>query len=271
MKRTMKNQPQPNHGAAASQRGGRRSTINALLLAGSVAGGFTTHLRGDVITHYDVNRDIPDYSSSGLADQREVSGVLGPIAALRLTLQIVSSGSGAYNGDFYVTLTHDSGFAVLLNRPGVNATDSFGYGDAGIAVTFDSHAAGDIHNYRLVLEGNPDQALPGSLTGTWQPDGRTADPDFVLETSPRTAGLKSFNGLDPNGTWTLFAADLSPGGTAQLAGWGLEITATPEPSGLLSMLLIISGLAGCQLGRFLRTHAGRLCRSGKASSHAGTR
>lgn len=42
----------------------------------------------------------------------------------------------------------------------------------------------------------------------------------------------SYNGLNPNGTWTLFIADLSGGGQSQLVSWELDITAVPEPVNL---------------------------------------
>ena len=38
-----------------------------------------------------------------------------------------------------------------------------------------------------------------------------------------------FNGLDPNGVWTLYVADVSSGGEGTLVGWGLQITTVPEP------------------------------------------
>jgi hypothetical protein len=86
-------------------------------------------------------------------------------------------------------------------------------------------------------------ANSGLATGTFQPDARTADPLLVTDTSPRSAYLSSFTGLDPNGTWTLFVADQSPGATSTLQSWTLTITAVPEPGtvllGGISMLLLL--------------------------------
>ncbi len=65
--------------------------------------------------------------------------------------------------------------------------------------------------------------------GTWQPDGREVDPGLVVDTDPRSAFLSTFTGLNANGTWTLFLADLESGGTSALDSWGLEITGVPEP------------------------------------------
>ena len=48
-----------------------------------------------------------------------------------------------------------------------------------------------------------------------------------VTTEPRLTSLASFNGLDPNGSWTLALQDVSFGGQSQVMGWGLQITAVP--------------------------------------------
>jgi subtilisin-like proprotein convertase family protein len=89
-------------------------------------------------------------------------------------------------------------------------------------VTLTSSAtAQDIHSYQNY---SPAYNSSGQVTGTWQADGRT-DP---LVNTPR-GSLSYFNGLDPNGTWTLFFADRSAGDQSTLVGWSLEITTVPEP------------------------------------------
>jgi hypothetical protein len=164
---------------------------------------------------------IPDGSSIGWSDTRLIddwgSGL--SIADVSVTLHIV----GGYNGDFYAYLTHDTGFAVLLNRVGRTESDAFGYADPGVNVTLWDGAATDIHLY-----GGNGGLL---LTGAWQPDGRNVNPGIVTDASTRGAMLSTFNGLSPNGEWTLFISDLSiGGGEALLQNWSLEIAAVPEPS-----------------------------------------
>jgi hypothetical protein len=63
------------------------------------------------------------------------------------------------------------------------------------------------------------------------------DPLDSLETTPRTNMLSVFNGMNPNGDWTLFLADQGAGETATLTGWTLTITAVPEPSVALCLAL----------------------------------
>jgi hypothetical protein len=192
---------------------------------------------------------IPDGSALGVADTHTFSSSIATISEVRVSLQIAgaSSPGDAFNGDFYVYLTHGSGFAVLLNRPGRTAVNSFGYADSGFDVTFDDSPAGaDIHNYQLV--SNPGG---GQLTGAWSSDGRAIDPTSVLDTTPRSSSLASFNGLDPNGTWTLFVADLSPIGTGRLVTWQLEITghSIPEPGSALAGVLSLGAGVCCRWSR----------------------
>jgi subtilisin-like proprotein convertase family protein len=63
------------------------------------------------------------------------------------------------------------------------------------------------------------------------PDGRNPASGSVNIETPRTATLASFNGLPGSGEWVFTFADLSPGGTATMQSWSLELsgTAVPEP------------------------------------------
>jgi hypothetical protein len=72
--------------------------------------------------------------------------------------------------------------------------------------------------------------LSAPLTGFWAADGRAVDPGAVLDTDPRTAGLDIFAGDAADGTWSLFAADLSSGAAHQIDGWTLRLDVIPEPS-----------------------------------------
>ena len=137
----------------------------------------------------------------------------------------------------------------LLNRVGVGSGHAFGYGDAGLNVTFTDAAAHNIHFY---------QAVDGySITdqAAWQPDGRTINP----VTSPPssfdflgTLGLNAFSGMSANGNWTLALADVSSGGgQPTVLSWGLDITPVPEPA-------TMAGVLGAGL---LLLPAGRSCRA----------
>ena len=197
-----------------------------------------------------LNALIPDGNINGYQNTMTISGLgsgQNVISDVNVTLNI----SGGYNGDLYVYLTHASGFSVLLNRTGRTAGDSFGYSDAGFNVTLNDSASTDVHLYG----GNSG----AQLTGTWQPDARNVDPATVTDGSIRGAYLGTFNGLDPNGTWTLFAADRASGDQSTLVSWGLEITAVPEPTtvglGIFGGLMVL-GKALIWFRRKLRVRTG---------------
>ena len=229
--------------------------MNKLLSTAALLLGFfastvpSSRLGAQTITEnysYTPNLPVPDNSIVGVSDSRTLPSSIGSITSLRVTLDI----TGGFNGDFYAYLVHNtgagSGFAILLNRPGRTALNSFGYADSGINVVFQDGAAnGDIHNYPSPV------SPPGSqLTGTWQPDGRNVNPNAALDSSARTAFLSSFNGLNASGTWTLLVADVSPVGSGTFLSWGLEITgiAVPEP-GSVALLLVGGGALALVVAR----------------------
>ena len=192
---------------------------------------------------------IPDFYPVGLADTRLVSGLVGQILDVNVGLQV----SGGWNGDLYASLVHSSGYAVLLNRVGGTGVNPPGYGDAGLSMMLDDQGGkGDIHWYGggfiptttswpAVPDGAPTPA------DNWQPDGRYVDPiEGDVGTAARTALLSSFNGLDPNGYWTLYIADVAPMETSTLTSWTLNIetAAVPEPASLVEGALAVLFMGG---------------------------
>ncbi len=171
---------------------------------------------------WNVGQTIPDNDSSGLVNVQTVSSDIQSIDVLTLSVET----QGGWNGDLYAYLQHSSGFSVVLNRPGRSVPQPAGNSGGGLNIILDDAASSDIHNA---------PSTPSPLTGTWQPDARFIDPGQSLDTSPRTSFLSNFNGLDPNGSWTFYVADLSSGGQATLTRWQITVTgnAVPEPGSLL--------------------------------------
>jgi subtilisin-like proprotein convertase family protein len=193
---------------------------------------------------------VPDGNLAGWSDTRNISGVLGndndnPNAIF--DINVFLNLSGGYNGDLYGYLVHSSGFAVLLNRPGRSNLSPFGYSDAGMNLAFDEGAANNVHTYQLV----PGYAVSLNDGSTWQPDGRNTNPTSVNGSETRDSLLDSFNGLSADGNWTLFLADLSVGETSTVVNWGMQVTATPEPS-TFGLLGLGAALAGVQWWRVQR-------------------
>jgi subtilisin-like proprotein convertase family protein len=152
---------------------------------------------------------VPDNNLSGWSDTRTVSTMPGgTFNALAVTLNL----SGGWNGDLYAYLVHDTGFSVLLDRvgTGVSGVSSFGYGDAGMNVTLAATGT-SIHQY------GGDSTFSAAPGGTWMTDNASGSLSTFLSTSP-------------NGTWSLFIADLSGGGVTTVQSWGLQmdIVAVPE-------------------------------------------
>ena len=177
-------------------------------------------------TNFTVEAMVPDSDASGLASVQTVSTPITSLTNLKVSLKV----SGTWSGDLYCFLTHGTGHTVLLNRVGRCSASDLGYNDAGLDVTFDDAATnGDIHVYRLQLSSSQGTPIPGSLTNAWAPDARVAYPTDVLDTDARSAFLGSFNGVDPNGEWVLFVADMEAGDIHMLESWGLEITGDTAP------------------------------------------
>ncbi len=192
---------------------------------------------------WSVNQSVPDNDFSGLQNTQSVSGYAEVIESISVRLHL-SGDPLAFGGDLFVSLQSDNGgYAVLLNRAGRTEADPFGYDNNGFDVRFELGGA-DIHRYRdFDFTYNPE----GALLGTWGADARHVDPDLVLDSDARTRDLDQFTGINPNGNWTLFAADLSQFGTSRLESWGLDIVVVPEPAALLlaGMLLGLAGLQAC--------------------------
>ena len=154
---------------------------------------------------------VPDNNFSGWSDTRTVSTMPtfpSVFTGLSVNLQL----SGGWNGDLYAYLVHSSGFSVLLDRvgTGVSGVSSFGYGDAGMNVNLASTGT-SIHQYG----GN--NTFSSTPTGSWMTDNTSGS-------------LASFLSTSPNGTWSLFIADLSGGSVSTVQSWGLQmdIVAVPE-------------------------------------------
>jgi hypothetical protein len=194
--------------------------LAALLLASATA-------QGGII--------IPDANPTGISSTLNISGLGSSITDVNVTINV----TGGFNGDLYAYLSYNGILVPLLQRVGTGLGSPiqsvFGFSTAGFSnVTLDSQATGgSIH----------DIASPGSLpTYSYTPDG---------------GSLAAFNGSDPNGTWTIFFADMASGGgsgPSTLQGWTLDITAVPEPVNVAMGVFGVC-LAGIGLGRRIYARA----------------
>ena len=148
---------------------------------------------------------VPDSNPAGWSDTRSLTGFDGTIQDISVTLNLANG----WNGDLYAYLVHGDGFSVLLDRVGHPAS-SVGYGNTGFNVTL-SLSGNPIESYQSF---SPQFNGNGQLLGDWAAH----------------SGLNTFLGENPNGSWSLFIADLSGGGVTTVQSWGLQmdIVAVPE-------------------------------------------
>ncbi len=169
----------------------------------------------DLTATWSGSQVIPDNNPTGVAFPFSFSSP-GPlyITSVKVDLNI----GGTWNGDLYAYLSHGSGFSVLLNRIGRAAGSPYGSDAGGMNIELSDSYTTDVH----LATGDP-------LTGNFAPDARAVNPYTALDADPRTAFLSSFDGLDPNGSWTLFLADAAPLDTSTVLGWKVDVTVVPEP------------------------------------------
>lgn len=152
-----------------------------------------------------LNMAIPDGNPSGIASSLAVSGLGSSLSDITVTLNL----SGGRNGDLYGYLSFNGTLITLLNRVGTGSggpiQQAFGFSTAGLnnISLNDAGTGGNIHDVASPVSGI-----------TYMADG---------------GSLATYNGMNPNGTWTLFFADMAGGNTSTLNGWSLDITAVPEP------------------------------------------
>jgi subtilisin-like proprotein convertase family protein len=176
----------------------KKSLLLGTLLASTLASHAVLYT-----TNWTVDATIPDNNYSGWADSQTVTevGTITP-GSLLVSLEI----SGGWNGDLYAYLVHDAGFAVLLDRVGYTGS-GFGHGMSGMDVWLtDGAGLGNIETTEFPAMGE------------------------IYSRDGYAGSLASFDGLNANGTWTLFVADLSGGSVSTVQSWGLQmdIVAVPE-------------------------------------------
>lgn len=166
------------------------------------------------------NPIIPDANMTGWVSGGRVFGIEGTID----TVEVLLDFEDGWNGDLYGYLWHQGHMIVLLNRPGSSEQEPWGSMAQGFDVTLSDSARVNIDD--AVVRGRD------PTIGLFKPDGRNSDPlDLAaLCDVPRATFTDTFGGLDPNGDWFVFFADLSGGAQTRVDSWGLRIyTCPPTP------------------------------------------
>jgi len=160
-----------------------------------------------------------------------VSGVSGTVSKVTVTL---TNASHTWPDDVGVLLVGPTGLKVRLMTDcgGPNATVVPAGGEmTNVTLTFDDAAANSLP------EGfNTPNII---TTGTWKPtlcsldgtnDGAPHAANFAGAAPAGPYGLSAFNGVNPNGTWSLFVDDDTAGDFGSIAGgWSIDITTAGPP------------------------------------------
>lgn len=192
------------------------ATMAALLLAGSEA-------RAGLSTATDEGDVIPN--GVGLASTITSSGFLGNLANLTISLDI----SGGNNGDLYGYLSYNGVLVTILNRPGVTGSNPFGNGGSGYNITISDLGAVNI---------NSASGITGAQTGSYNVNGTAGNNGSLAFGS-------AYNGMDPNGVWTLYLENgVSGGDSSSLVSWNIAINAVPEPTNVAMGIFGVCAIAG---------------------------
>jgi uncharacterized repeat protein (TIGR01451 family) len=149
-----------------------------------------------------------------------VSGRAGAIAGLTLELDNFAH---TFGKDFAALLAGPSG-TDLVAWAGVGGSGTF----SGLNFTLSDSAASVI----------PTSSVPAS--GSYRPTAVTtpvfpspaAGPFAYAATAGSTTFASAFNGLDPNGTWSLYAENALAGSSGSIGKWCINLTLTPPVLGI---------------------------------------
>ncbi len=175
---------------------------------------------------------IPDNNLSGVASQVNFNSAISQITSVTVTVNVAGAppnDPNAWDGDYVAYLEYDSVLVYLLQNPG---TPPYGSPGNGFNITF-SDAAGV---NPLNLTSDPNLNTTATISGTYNPAGN----------------LGAFNGLNPNGTWTMFIADTSAGDIGTLTSWSMSVAGLPDSAGTFLLLTIGVGLLGLYSAHSMR-------------------
>jgi len=147
---------------------------------------------------------IPDPPATGVVNIQTVSGVVGTIADLNVDVKV----DHTYTGDVEVRLEFNSVTAILISQLGT-PLGGFGCSTANFDVSLDDEAtAGSIDNQCNLT-------APAAVS----------PPSYVP-----TMLLSDFDGMNPNGDWTIHVTDFASPDTGSLIRWSLHIGTLAGPN-----------------------------------------
>ncbi|MCX6896376.1 MAG: PEP-CTERM sorting domain-containing protein [Verrucomicrobia bacterium] len=205
--------------------------LSGLMVLGLVGAASATIV---VDSDWSVGQTIPDNSPAGMTVSADISSVDPGLASAGIDgVSVRLNISGGYNGDLYGYLTYNGQTVVLLNR--VAGATGGTYGSSASGFGTGTLGSDNGHSESITLSDSGGTSIH-MATGSPVPVGTYA---------PDSGGVllnTTYSGMNPNGTWTLFLADLSTGSHGTLMSWGLDISVVPEP--ITWALIGFGGVAG---------------------------
>lgn len=162
---------------------------------------------------------IPAVDTSGPADvfpsSINVSGVGTSLTGITIDLFGVSH---SYLPDVQILVESPEGSRVLLMGLG-----SGGIPQPSIDLTFDDAALSSLPTEMQITSGSYKPTIHFDNASEFEAPGPT---DF----GSWTTTLSTFHGENPNGVWKLWVEDFAGGDVGSISGgWGVNMTAVPEP------------------------------------------
>jgi subtilisin-like proprotein convertase family protein len=157
---------------------------------------------------------------------------LGPATPYPSPINVAGLGGTVTHVTVTLTgLTHTAiqDVGVLLVGPigeNVELMNFAGFGSSTSTLTFDDAASASLPFFG---------AIP---TGTYTPSVFSQALVYAAPAPARPYGsaLSVFNGVDPNGTWSLYVQDFAPEDVGSMSGWSLTITTGKTPEQKISDL-----------------------------------
>jgi len=184
-------------------------TVTKTFVLGATVSSTSTFSNPAVIT---IPAGAPGVTSGAAAPYPStisVAGVAGAVSKVTVTLKNMNH---TFPDDIDVLLVGPSGQKILL------ASDAGGSPDiVNVNLTFDDAAAASLPDSTQIVSGTfkPTNFGTGDTFPAPAPAGPYTDPQL----------LSVFNGVNPNGTWSLYVFDDASGDVGNInGGWDLNIT-----------------------------------------------
>jgi len=159
-----------------------------------------------VTTFAGVNLAVLDSPAAAVTNVQTLVGQPTPIADVDVDLNMTHT----WVGDLVITIEHNNTIVTLIDRMGVPASGAGCLNDNLQDIIMDDEGTVVIEttcNAGPAAGPSPPNFYPGTAIGT---------PYSAL-------GLSAFDGMDPNGPWTISVQDFAGGDTGTLLSWSLHI------------------------------------------------